>query len=435
MARDPLDRRGGSTPVPAGDWPAQFAARASRAGDELTAILSLAAARDVITFSGGFPAPETFPVEAVQDLLGELLAADAATALQYSPTEGLPQARAAVSQLLLETQGSVVDPGDVLVTSGGIEGLQLLARTFLEPGDRVLVEAPTYLGAIMAFAGLEAEVQGVPMDADGIRGDALATALAGPHPPKLVYLIPDHQNPTGLSLSAQRRQEVVDLCRRHAVLLVEDVAYRELSFDGTAAPSLWSLGPDVVVQLGTFSKILTPGLRLGWAVGPGPVVRAMTAAKQNSDQCAGALGQLLMARYVTGGHLAGMLTRARALYRRRATAMVGALARHMPPTVRWTSPTGGFFLWLTAAEGVDTRALTGPAARLGVAYVPGAPFYPDGRGSNELRLAYSRADEAAIDEGIRRLATLLQTPGGDPLPRPAGTTAPIPDPPPSEGAP
>jgi 2-aminoadipate transaminase len=400
----------GDRAVPALDWPAQFAARTARSGDELTAILSLAAARDVITFSGGFPAPETFPVHVVQDLLDGLLGTDAATALQYSPTEGLPQARAAVAQLLRDTQGQVVDPADVLVTSGGIEGLQLLARTFVDPGDRVLVEAPTYLGAVMAFAGLEAEVEGVPMDAGGMRVDALAAALAGPRRPKLVYVIPDHQNPTGLSLSRERRAEVVALCRHHGVLLVEDVAYRELAFDGSSLPSLWSLGPDVVVQLGTFSKILTPGLRLGWAVGPLPVVRAMTGAKQNSDQCAGALGQLLMARYVTGGHLAPMLTAARALYRRRSEAMLAALARYMPATVSWTRPSGGFFTWLTAAPDVDTRALVAPAARLGVAYVPGAPFYTDGRGGNELRLSFSRAAEDQIDEGIRRLATLLGPP-------------------------
>jgi 2-aminoadipate transaminase len=191
------------------------------------------------------------------------------------------------------------------------------------------------------------------------------------------------------------------------VLLVEDVAYRELAFDGHAASSLWSLAPDVVLQLGTFSKVLVPGVRLGWAVGPAAVVTAMTAAKQNTDQCAGALGQMLMAEYVRGGHLAGTLEIARPLYRRRATAMLDALAEHMPEGVTWTRPTGGFFVWLTAPEHVDTRALVAPAARLGVAYVPGAPFYTDLRGGNEIRLSYSRADEDSIREGIRRLASLL----------------------------
>jgi 2-aminoadipate transaminase len=259
----------------------------------------------------------------------------------------------------------------------------------------------------MAFAGFEAEVEGVPMDDEGLCVDALEEALTSGRPPKLLYVIPDHQNPSGRTLSEQRRRELVELCRRHGVLVVEDVAYRDLAFDGHAATSLWSLAPDVVLQLGTFSKVLVPGVRLGWAVGPAPLVTAMTAAKQNSDQCAGALGQILMAEYVHGGHLADTLEIARPLYRRRAGVMLDALAAYMPEGVTWTRPTGGFFIWLTAPEHVDTRALVAPAARLGVAYVPGAPFYTDLRGGNEIRLSYSRADDDSIHEGIRRLASLL----------------------------
>jgi 2-aminoadipate transaminase len=389
-------------------WPELFARRAARGGDELTAILSLAAATDVITFSGGFPAPETFPLDVLRDLTSALLDADPGRALQYSPTEGLPPARAAVAGLVASDQGREVDPDDVLITSGGIEALQLLARTFVEPGDRVLVEAPSYLGAIMAFAGFEAQVDGVPMDDGGLRVDALAAALTRDPKPKLLYVIPDHQNPTGLSLADDRRAEVVEMCRRHGVLVVEDVAYRLLSFDGNTAPSLWSLGPDVVVQIGTFSKIFVPGVRLGWAVGPAPVIAAMTAAKQNSDQCSGALGQLLMARFVDDGHLARNLVGARALYDERAGAMLAALDEHMPESYRWTRPRGGFFVWLSGPDDVDARALTAPATRLGVAYVPGSPFYPDARGDNCFRLSFSRATTDDIAEGIRRLGTVLR---------------------------
>jgi 2-aminoadipate transaminase len=394
-------------------WQQRFARRASRGGDELTAILALAASRDVITFSGGFPAPETFPVDQLHELTDELLTEDASLALQYSPTEGLPEARAAISAMIARHQGAPADPDDLLVTSGGIEALQLLARTFIDPGDRVLVEAPSYLGAIMAFAGFEARVEGVAMDADGLRVDELERALASGPAPKVLYVIPDHQNPTGLSLSAARRPTVVELCRRAGVLIIEDVAYRDLAFDGKAAPSLWSLGPDVVLQIGTFSKVFAPGVRLGWAAGPRPVVAAMTAAKQNSDQCAGAFGQLLMARYVERGHLERNLPQARALYEERATAMVTALEKYLPAGVDWTQPRGGFFVWLTAASDVDARTLSAPASRLGVAYVPGSPFYTDGRGDNCFRLSYSRAEPWEIDEGIRRLGTLLDPDGGD----------------------
>ena len=395
----------GGTPVPPGDWAGRFARRAGQGGDALTAILSLAASTDVITFSGGFPAPETFPVDVLRDLTRELLDDEAAVALQYSPTEGLPAVRAAVSRMIGAGQGAV--PEDVLVTSGGIEALQLLARTFVDTGDLVMVEAPTYLGAIMAFTGFEAEVAAVGMDDGGLRVDELEAALAAGQRPKLLYVIPDHQNPTGLSLATDRRAALVDVCRRYGVLLVEDVAYRDLGFDGTTRPSLWSLGPDVVVQIGTFSKVFTPGVRLGWAVGPAPVIAAMTAAKQNSDQCSGALGQMLMASYVSGGHLERNLVRARALYRSRAQAMVSALEEQMPDGVSWTVPQGGFFVWLTAAEGVDFRELSAPAGRLGVAYVPGSPFFTDSRGDNCVRLAFSRAIEPDIAEGIRRLGTLL----------------------------
>jgi 2-aminoadipate transaminase len=388
-------------------WPELFARRTSRGGDELTAILSLAAATDVITFSGGFPAPETFPVEVLQELTSSLLAADSALALQYSPTEGLPDSRAAIAGMLAGRQGVSVDAGDVLVTSGGIEALQLLARTFVDPGDRVLVEAPSYLGAIMAFAGFEAQVDGVTVDDGGLRIDELEQVLSGGRP-KLLYVIPDHQNPTGLSLAADRRAPLVELCRRYGVLVVEDVAYRDLGFDDDAPPSLWSLGPDVVVQIGTFSKVFAPGVRLGWAVGPMSVIGAMTAAKQNSDQCSGAFGQMLMARFVTAGHLDRNLVLARRLYEGRATTMLRALEEHMPDGYRWTRPRGGFFVWLTAPDDVDARALVAPAARLGVAYVPGSPFYTDARGDNCFRLAYSRATEDDITEGVRRLGTLLR---------------------------
>jgi 2-aminoadipate transaminase len=390
-------------------WPDLFAHRASRGGDELTAILSLAASTDVITFSGGFPAPETFPVAVLRELMEALLSEDAARALQYSPTEGLPPARAAISRMIEARQGVAVDPADVLVTSGGIEALQLLVRTFVEPGDRVLVEAPTYLGAIMAFAGFEAQVDGVDVDEDGLRVDALEAALRSGRPPKLLYVIPDHQNPSGLSLAADRRVALVETCRRHGVLIVEDVAYRDLGFADEMPPSLWSLGPDVVVQIGTFSKIFAPGVRLGWAVGPATIVAAMTAAKQNSDQCSGALGQLLMARFVDGGHLERNLVSSRRLYESRAVTMLRALEEHMPEGVTWTRPRGGFFVWLTADAGVDARDLVAPAARLGVAYVPGSPFYTDARGANCFRLAYSRATESDITEGIRRLGTLLRS--------------------------
>jgi 2-aminoadipate transaminase len=276
-------------------WADALARRTAGLGDEIATIMALSNASDVISFSGGFPDPATFPGEALADLMRELVAAGDASALQYTPTAGLPGPRAFLRERLARLEGREPAEDELALTSGGIDALGLLSKTFLDRGDLVLVEAPTYLGAIMAFRGFEAAVEGVTIDGDGLRIDALAERLAAGARPKLLYTIPDHQNPAGVSLAAERRVALVELARRYGFLLVEDVAYRELGFEGDARePSLWALAPDVVVQIGTFSKTFFPGVRLGWAAGPAEVIAWLVTAKQNSDQCAGALGQRLL---------------------------------------------------------------------------------------------------------------------------------------------
>src|SRR5580700_10298567 len=263
------------------DWTTSFARRTQLlGGGEITAILSLAGATDVITFSGGFPAPETFPTAVLTEIASRLLAQDAAVTLQYSPTEGLAGLRDYLDGRLEMLEGVRPGPGELMVTSGGIDCMELIAKSFVDTGDQVAVESPTYLGAIMAFRGFEAEILPVPTDGDGLCVDALGDLLRRGHRPKLLYTIPDFQNPTGLSLSADRRPALVELARRYGFLILEDVAYRELGFAAGPAgqesaagpagqespaprpPSLWSLAPDVVVQAGTFSKIFFPGVRL-----------------------------------------------------------------------------------------------------------------------------------------------------------------------------
>jgi 2-aminoadipate transaminase len=392
------------------DWTASFARRTrTLGGGEITAILSLAGATDVITFSGGFPDPATFPSEVLGAIASKLLAEDVAVALQYSPTEGLPGLRDYVAGRLESLQGRRPAAGELMITSGGIDCMELIAKSMVDTGDVVVVEAPTYLGAIMAFRGYEADVRGVPMDDDGMRVDVLADLLATGLRPKVLYTIPDHQNPTGLSMPAHRRTELVDLARRYHFLILEDVAYRELGFDGTAPPSLWSEAPDVVVQAGTFSKTFFPGVRLGWAAGPSEIIAQLVTAKQNSDQCSGALGQRMLEEYGRGGHLDRQLVASRALYARRAALMAQALQAHMPDGTSWTSPRGGFFTWVTAPDGVDTVALSPAASARKVAYVPGQPFYPGQGGATQMRLAYSRVSDELIDEGARRLGDLVRT--------------------------
>jgi 2-aminoadipate transaminase len=390
------------------DWAALFAARTrGDVGEGIAEVLGFLGLPDVISFAGGFPDPATFPRERVAALLQEFAAAGEVSAFQYAPTRGLDGPRDALAGRIEALQGRRPADGELLITSGGIEALGLLARSFLDGGDCVVVEGPTYLGAIMSFRTFEAEVVAVPMDEHGLEVDELERRLVDGLRPKLLYTIPDHQNPAGVSLSVDRRGLLVELARRYGFLIVEDVAYRELGFDGSALPSLWSLAPDVVVQAGTTSKTLFPGVRLGWAVGPAEVCAHLVSAKQTTDQCATALGQRLFEEYVRRGWIDEQLAQSRALYRRKCERMLAALERHMPPGARWTVPQGGFFSWLTLPDGGNAVELARRAVESGVGIVPGALFYPDDRGAANVRLSFSLVDEAQIDDGIERLASLV----------------------------
>ena len=388
-------------------WDELFAARTrADVGEGIAAILALLGLPDLISFAGGFPDPSTFPRERASALLDEFAESGESNAFQYAPTRGLAGALDALAGRLEATQGRRPEDTELLITSGAIEGLELVGKTFLDRGDLVVVEGPTYLGAIMAFRGFEAEIVAVRMDDDGLHVDELERRLADGVRPKLLYTIPEHQNPAGVSMTTERREALVALARRHGFLIVEDVAYRELGFDDDALPSLWSLAPDVTVQLGTTSKTFFPGVRLGWAVGPAEISAQLVSAKQNTDQCAGALGQRLFEEYVRRGWIDEQLAASRALYRRKSERTLEALTRTMPLTATWTRPRGGFFSWLTL-PGVDTTDLAKRAVERGVGIVPGTPFFPDGRGADNVRLSFSMVDEAQIDDGIERLGELL----------------------------
>jgi 2-aminoadipate transaminase len=388
-------------------WSDALAKRTGAAGDGIAAIMAMANATNVISFSGGFPDPATFPGSELGDLVRDLLGGGDASALQYTPTSGLPSTRSYLRERLRALEGREPADAELMITSGGIDALELLAKSFLDQGDLTLVEAPTYLGAIMAFQGFEAEVAGVGIDDGGLMVDALADLLSTSRRAKLLYVIPDHQNPAGVCLASERRAALVALARRYGFLIIEDVAYRELGFETGRLPSLWSLGPDVVVQIGTFSKTFFPGVRLGWAAGPAEVIAWMVTAKQNTDQCAGALGQRLLEAHGRRGLLDQRIVAARELYRRRCQLLMDAMAEHMPEGVAWTRPGGGFFSWVTLPPGVDEAELAKDALDRGVAVVPGSPFYHDGR-RGHLRISFSRVEDGLITEGVRRLSLALK---------------------------
>jgi 2-aminoadipate transaminase len=390
------------------DFTNAFARRTRlRGGDELTTILA-GSPPGVLSMTGGFPNPATFPTDELDEIAARLVRDDASVALQYTPCEGLPSVREYLIDRQEQLQGRRPAPAELIVTSGGMDCIKLVCHSLVDPGDTIAVEAPTYLGALMSFAGFEARVQAVPMDGDGLVVEALEERLAAGLRPKFVYTIPEYQNPTGRTLRLDRRRALVELCRRHGVLIFEDVAYRELAFDDGSLPTLWSLAPDVVLQAGTFSKSFFPGVRLGWATGPADVVAELGAVKQNTDQCAGGLGQRLVEEYGRAGGFERHLPAARALYASHWAALSAALSRHMPEGVDWTEPTGGFLSWLTLPEELDTLAMRPAAIEAGVAYVPGPPFHVGTDGRNTLRLSFSHLPEPDLETAAERLAGVVR---------------------------
>ena len=325
-----------------GRWDLLVAARArGEAGDGIASVLALLGLPDLISFAGGFPDPETFPRERVATLFREFADSAEASAFQYAPTRGLPGPLDALAGRLEALQGRRPGDDELLITSGSIEALELITKTFLDPGDLVVVEGPTYLGAIQAFRSFEATLVAVSLDEHGLDVDDLEQRLEGGLRPKLLYSIPDHQNPAGVSLGLERRMALVELARRYGFLIVEDVAYRELGFSGETLASLWSLAPDLVVQIGTTSKTLFPGVRLGWAVGPADISARLVSAKQNTDQCAAALAQRLFEESVRRGWMDEQVIRSRALYERKCERLLAALEHSLPQDAHWTRPQAG----------------------------------------------------------------------------------------------
>jgi 2-aminoadipate transaminase len=366
----------------------------------------------VISFGGGLPAAELFPVEEISAAQDRVMRARGAAALQYSVTDGIAGLRAWVAARISGRHGIDISADDVVITGGSQQGLDLFARIFLDAGDLVALENPSYLGAIQAFDAYEPGYLPIASDEDGIIPAALEAALGGASTlPKFLYLVPNYENPTGNTLAAARRPQIVEICARFGVPILEDDPYGELSFAGAAPPPLIAgAARGAVTYLGTGSKIVAPGLRVAWMVIPDRRLRErVITAKQGADLHSSTYAQYVFHGYVENEQrLEEHLGRVRATYRARRDAMIAALAREMPAHVRWNEPDGGMFLWATVGGGVDTEELFGHAVRDAVVFVPGRPFYPNKERGDGMRLNFSAMPEPRIAEGIARLARAVR---------------------------
>ncbi|PTL81639.1 PLP-dependent aminotransferase family protein [Vitiosangium sp. GDMCC 1.1324] len=372
----------------------------------LREILKVAERPDVLSFAGGLPAPELFPVEAIAQAHAEVFVDEGRAALQYSTTEGYGPLREWICAHLGE-RGLRAATDQVLITNGSQQGIELVAKAMLDPGDLVVVENPSYLAALQTFSGYEASFAVVGSDHDGMRVDELERLVAG-RKPKLIYLVPNFQNPKGTTLSLERRHALVRFAQKHRILILEDNPYGELRFRGEHLPSLASLDDEgVVVTLGTFSKTLAPGLRIGWAVGPREIIRALVIGKQASDLHTATLAQRATARLLSRFDYNANLDKLRAVYGERCLAMLSSLEKHMPEGTRWTQPDGGMFLWVELPRGMSADALFPHALEKRVAFVPGSPFFAAEPRTEFMRLNYSNRPPELIEEGMRRLGAVI----------------------------
>jgi 2-aminoadipate transaminase len=366
---------------------------------------------EVISLAGGLPDTSTFPAENFAAIMARLAVENTAAALQYGPTEGLAITKEAI-QHVMAAEGADVDPEDILVTTGGQQVIDLVCKTLIDPGDVIVAEAPTYPGAIPAFSSYQADVVQIEMDRDGMPIDVLEETLdrleADGRRPKFIYTIPNFQNPGGVTMSLPRRKRLVEVAAERELLVLEDNPYGLLRYEGEPLPTLLQLsGGDFIIYLGTFSKILSAGLRLGWAVAPAPVLQKMNMGKQGADLCSSSLTQHFVAQYFREGQWEPYLESLRALYRGRRDTLLGALAEHFPAEASWTQPEGGLFVWATLPDEIDTTDLLARALQRNVAFVPGRGAYLDGRGGSSMRLNFSGVGDADIREGVRRIGEVI----------------------------
>ena len=385
---------------------------AGMTASEIRALFAVASRPEVVSLAGGMPYTTALPLDAVGKLMSDLLATKGAVALQYGSGQGDPVLREHICEVMA-LEGVLGSPDNVTVTVGSQQALDLITRIFIDPGDVILAEAPSYVGALGTFASYQADVVHVPMDDKGLVPEALRSAIAevkaSGRTAKFLYTIPNFHNPAGTSLADARRDEVLQICVEAGLLVIEDNPYGLLGFEGPPTPAIRARGDEEnVIYLGSFSKTFAPGLRVGWVLAPHAVREKLVLASEASVLCPPALNQMVVTEYLATQDWQGQVEVFKGIYQERRDAMLGALSSMMPAGTTWTHPTGGFYVWATLPEGLDAKVMQPRAITARVAYVPGIGFYADGQGKRELRLSYCFPEPARIEEGVRRLAGVVE---------------------------
>jgi len=377
---------------------------------EIRALFAVASRPEVVSFAGGMPAVEALDMAEIEDVVATVIREQGAIALQYGGGQGLPELREQLVEVM-HAEGVPGHTDELLVTVGGQQALELVAKCFIDAGDVVVAEGPTYVGGIGAMTSHQADVRHVPMDADGMQVELLPDLLdrlqAEGRTVKYVYTVPNHQNPAGVSLSIDRRHRLVEIAQARDLLILEDNPYGLLDFAGRTLPSLKELAPERVIYVSTMSKTFAPGARIGWVAAPGPIREKLVLLREAGDLCQSNLTQLIVARWLATTSWEDQVKRFREVYRERAETMLGALEEHLPPVVTWTRPVGGFYIWMTLPAPLDASSMLAKAINHRVAYVPGRGFYADGSGAQQLRLCYSYPDPPEIREGVERFGNLI----------------------------
>jgi len=391
------------------DWETRLAERSRwMKSSVIRELLKFTVQPDIISFAGGLPAPEFFPVRDFEDACRHILQHDAKVALQYSPTEGYSPLKEWLAESMSK-YGIWVEPENILMVNGSQQGLDLIGKLFIDPGACVITSAPTYLGALQAWDAYQATYRTVPLDDHGMCVDTLEKVLACGQRPCFVYVLPNFHNPAGTTLPLERRERLVELAREHDLVIIEDDPYGELRYEGEDITPIFRLAPERTLYLSTFSKTVAPGIRLAWVVAPKPIITRLVQAKQGADLHTSTFVQMLANDICQRGILRQHVKRLRDVYRSRRDTMLDAMEEHWPQGTSWTRPEGGLFLWARVPECIDTQEFLAKAIEAKVAYVPGSAFYPtQGGGKHTMRLNFSNAREELINEGIYRIGIALK---------------------------